>query len=115
MGYNHYLHAVPKKQLAEIRDCKTNEDLIAFTERYGYEVDYDAADGGSGWFPPCLLGDEIYELGKYNGLAFQFEENRPDGWGSEELRKRYRDYDFVPLGRPDFRAFIDFYRNKIAG
>lgn len=114
MGYNHYLHAVPKKQLAETRDCKTNEDLIAFAERYGYEVDYDVTDDGSGWFPPCLLGNEIYELGKYNVLALQFEENRPDGWGSEELRKRYWDYGFVPLSKIDFRAFIDSYRNEIA-
>ena len=28
MGYRHYLYAIPKKQVAEIQACKTNEDLV---------------------------------------------------------------------------------------
>ena len=34
MGYRHYLYAVPKKQVAEIQECKTNEDWIDFAKRH---------------------------------------------------------------------------------
>lgn len=29
MGYRHYLYSVPKKQVAEIQECKTHKDWIA--------------------------------------------------------------------------------------
>ena len=35
MGYRHYLYAVPKKQIAEIQVCKTNQDWLDFAKRHG--------------------------------------------------------------------------------
>ena len=48
MGYRHYLYAIPKKQVAEIQACKTNDDWCNFAENYGYEVSRDYCDDGSG-------------------------------------------------------------------
>lgn len=44
MGYRHYLYAVPKKQVDEIRTCKTTKDWIDFAKRneYRYEEDLES-------------------------------------------------------------------------
>ena len=91
MGYRHYLYAVPKKQVAEIQSCKTNEDWCNFAENYGYKVDRDCCDDGSGWFSPYKIGTELYELGKYSEIAFKMESERPSLFTSEELKERYSD------------------------
>ena len=44
MGYTHYLYAIPKKQVAEIQACKTNEDWCKLAENYGYKVDFGCCD-----------------------------------------------------------------------
>ena len=69
MGYRHYLYAVPKKQVAEIQACKTNDDWCNFSENYGYEVSRDYCDDGSGWLSPYKIGTELYELGKYSEIG----------------------------------------------
>ena len=66
MGYRHYLYAVPKKQIAEIQACKTNQDWLDFAERYGYKIDYDARDDGIGYFAPHELQSEIYDSYRFN-------------------------------------------------
>ena len=113
MGYRHYLYAVPKKQVAEIQSCKTNEDWCNFAENYGYKVDWDCRDGGSGWFSPYKIGTELYELGKYSEIAFKLESERPSLFTSEELKERYSDYGFALLTKDDFKAIIEAYRQKI--
>lgn len=113
MGYRHYLYAVPKKQVAEIQACKTNEDWCNFAENYGYKVDRDCCDDGNGWFSPYKIGTELYELGKYSEIAFKLESERPSLFTSEELKKRYSDYGFALLTKDDFKSVIEFYRQKI--
>lgn len=113
MGYRHYLYAVPKKQVEEIRACKTNDDLIKVAERYCYKIDKDCCDDGSYWFHPYEVGKEIYELGKYSEIAFKLESERPSLFTSEELKKRYKDYGFALLTKDDFKAVIETYRQKI--
>lgn len=113
MGYRHYLYAVPKKQVAEIQSCKTNEDWCNFAENYGYKVDRDCCDDGSGWFSPYQIGTELYELGKYSKIAFKLESERPSLFTSEELKDRYSDYGFALLTKDDFKAVIEAYRQKI--
>ena len=113
MGYRHYLYAVPKKQVAEIQSCKTNEDWCNFAENYGYKVDRDCCDDGSYWFFPYEVGKEIYELGKYSEIAFKLESERPSLFTSEELKERYSDDGFALLTRDDFKAVIEDYRQKI--
>lgn len=113
MGYRHYLYAVPKKQVAEIQACKTNEDWCSFAENYGYKVDRDCCDDGSGWFSPYKIGTELYELGKYSKIAFKLESERPSLFTSEELKERYSDYGFALLTKDDFKAVIEAYRQKI--
>ena len=113
MGYRHYLYAVPKKQVEEIQACKTNEDWCNFAENYGYKVDQDCCDDGSGWFSPYKIGTELYELGKYSEIAFKLESESPSLFTSDELKERYSDYGFALLTKDDFKAVIEFYRQKI--
>lgn len=113
MGYRHYLYAIPKKQVAEIQSCKTNEDWYNFAENYGYKVDWDCCDDGSGWVSPYKIGKELYELGKHSGIGFKLESERPSMFTSEELKKRYEDYGFALLTKDDFKAIIEAYRQKI--
>ena len=113
MGYRHYLYAVPKKQVAEIQACKTNEDWCNFAENYGYKVDWDCCDDGSGWFSPYKIGTELYELGKYSETGFKLESERPSLFTSKELKERYSDYGFALLTKEDFKAVIEAYRQKI--
>ena len=70
MGYRHYLYAVPKKQVEEIRACKTTKDWIDFVKRHDYRYDEDDE-----WFPPYRVGKELYELGKYSEIGFKLECN----------------------------------------
>lgn len=113
MGYRHYLYAIPKKQVTEIQSCKTSEDWCNFAENYGYEVDWNCCDDGSGWFSPYKIGTELYELGKYSEIAFKLESERPSLFTSEELKGRYSDYGFALLTKDDFKAIIEAYRQKI--
>lgn len=113
MGYRHYLYAVPKKQVAEIQACKTNEDWCNFAEKNGYKVDRDCCDDGSGWLSPYKIGTELYELGKYSEIGFKLESERPSLFTSEELKKRYSDDGFALLTKDDFKAIIEAYRQKI--
>ena len=113
MGYRHYLYAIPKKQVTEIQSCKTNNDWCNFAENYGYEVDWNCCDDGSGWFSPYKIGTELYELGKYSEIAFKLESERPSLFTSEELKERYSDYGFALLTKDDFKAIIEAYRQKI--
>lgn len=113
MGYRHYLYAVPKKQVAEIQACKTNEDWCNFAENYGYKVDQDCCDDGSGCVFPYKIGTKLYELGKYSKIGFKLESERPSLFTSEELKERYSDDGFALLTKDDFKAVIEAYRQKI--
>ena len=113
MGYRHYLYAVPKKQVAEIQACKTNEDWCNFAERYGYRVSLSVCNDGSDWFAPYDVGNDLYELGKYSEIGFKLESERPSPFTSDELKKRYEDYGFALLTKDDFKAVIEAYRQKI--
>lgn len=113
MGYRHYLYAIPKKQVAEIQACKTNEDWCKLAENYGCKVDWDCCDDGSGWFSPYKIGTTLYELGKYSEIAFKLESERLSLFTSKELKERYSDYGFALLTKNDFKAIIEAYRQKI--
>lgn len=113
MGYRHYLYAVPKKQVAEIQACKTNDDWCNFAEKHGYNVDRDCRDDGSGCVFPYQIGSAIYELGKRSEIGFKLESERPSLFTSEELKERYSDDGFALLTKDDFKAIIEFYRQKI--
>lgn len=108
MGYRHYLYAVPKKQVAEIRACKTTKDWIDFAKRHDYQYDED-----NEWLPPYRVGKKLYELGKHSGIGFKLELERPSMFTSEELKKRYEDDGFALLTKDDFKAVIEAYRQKI--
>lgn len=113
MGYRHYLYAVPKKQVAEIQACKTNDDWCNFAERYGYRVSLSVCNDGSDWFAPYDVGKDLYELGKYSEIGVKLESERPSLFTSDELNKRYEDYGFALLTKDDFKAVIETYRQKI--
>lgn len=113
MGYRHYLYAVPKKQVAEIQACKTNEDWCNFAEKHGYKVDLDCRDDGSGCVFPYQIGSSIYELGNRAEIGFKLESERPSLFTSEELKERYSDDGFALLTKDDFKAIIEAYRQKI--
>lgn len=113
MGYRHYLYAVPKKQVAEIQACKTNEDWCNFAENYGYKVDRGCCDDGSRCIFPYKIGTKLYELGKYSEIGFKLESERPSLFTSEELKERYSDDGFALLTKDDFKAVIEAYRQKI--
>ena len=113
MGYRHYLYAIPKKQVAEIQLCKTNDDWCNFAENYGYKVNVDYYDDGSRWFSPYKIGTELYELGKYSEIGFKLESERPSLFTSDELKERYSDYGFALLTKDDFKAVIEAYRQEV--
>lgn len=113
MGYRHYLYAVPKKQVAEIQACQTNDDWTNFAKRYGYRVSLSVCNDGSDWFAPYDVGNDLYELGKYSETGFKLESERPSLFTSDELKKRYEDYGFALLTKDDFKAVIETYRQKI--
>jgi len=108
MGYRHYLYAIPKKQVIEIQACKTATDLTEFAKRYDYPYDKD-----DGWLSLYKIGKKLYELGKYSEIGFKLESERPSVFTSEELKKEYVDYGFALLTKDDFKAVIEFYRQKI--
>lgn len=108
MGYRHYLYAVPKKQVEEIRACKTAEDWTNFAKRHDYQYDED-----DGWLSPYKVGKELYELGKYSEIGFKLESERPSVFTSDELKDTYTDYGFALLTKDDFKSVIEFYRQKI--
>ena len=108
MGYRHYLYAVPKKQVEEIRACKTSEDWTNFAKRHDYQYDED-----DGWLSPYKVGKELYELGKYSEIGFKLESERSSVFTSNELKDIYADYGFVLLTKDDFKSIIAFYQQKI--
>lgn len=108
MGYRHYLYAIPKKQIEEIRACKTAEDWTNFAKQHDYPYDSD-----DGWLSPYKVGKELYELGKYSEIGFKLETERPSVFTSDELKDIYTDYGFVLLTKDDFKSIIAFYQQKI--
>lgn len=108
MGYRHYLYAVPKSQVAEIQACKTANDLTEFAKRHNYPYDED-----DGWLSLYKVGKELYELEKYSKIGFKLESERPSVFTSDELKNEYADYGFALLTKDDFKAIIEFYRQKI--
>ena len=113
MGYRHHLYAVPKKQIAEIQVCKTNQDWLDFAKRHSYKIDYGARDDGIGYFAPHELQSEIYDLGKYSEIGHELEEARPCVFTSQELKDTYSDYGFALCSKEDFKAIIKAYKQKI--
>ena len=113
MGYRHYLYAIPKNQVAEIQACKTNEDLCNFAKNHGYEANLDYCSDGSGRVSLYKIGTELYELEKYSKICFKLESERPSVFTSDELKNEYADYGFTLLTKDDFKAIIEFYRQKI--
>lgn len=108
MGYSQYLYAIPKNQVARIQSCKSNKDWIDFAERYGYMYDADTE-----WLAPYEVGIEIYELGNDLDIVHELKKNKSCVFTSEELQHRYSDYGFDLLTKDDFKAIIEFYRQKI--
>lgn len=108
MGYRHYLYAIPKSQVAEIQACQNASDLTEFAKRHNYPYDED-----DGWLPLHKIGEELYELGKYSKIGFELESERPSVFTSDELKEKYADYGFALLTKEDFKAVIEFYRQKI--
>ena len=113
MGYRHYLYALPKKQVAEIQACKTNEDWCNFAEKHGYKVDRCCCNDGYAYVFPYRIGTAIYELGKHSEIGCKLESERPSLFTSEELKKRYSEDGFALLTKDDFKAIIEDYRQKI--
>lgn len=113
MGYRHYLYAIPKNQVAEIKACRTNTDWCNFAKRYGYKVYQNVCDDESNWFAPYNVGNMIYELGKHSKIGSKLESERYSLFTSDELKERYSDYGFALLTKDDFKAVIESYRQKI--
>lgn len=111
MGYRHYFYCVPKTQIEEIKNCKTNDEFCDWAESKGYEVDrYDDEN------PYCSIsniGKEIYEFGKYVDWAFKMQEKNERLFASEELIKQYEDEMPVICTQEDFLSVIHIYKQKI--
>lgn len=111
MGYRHYFYSVPKTQIDEIKQCKTNNEFCDWAEAKGYEVGrYEGEE------PHCSvykIGKEIYEFGKYVDWAFKMQEKNESIFGSEELKQRYVDYQPVLCSQEDFVFAINTYKQNI--
>lgn len=111
MGYRHYFYAIPKKQIEEIRNCKTNEEFCDWAEEAGYYV--ERYEGENPYAPVYEFGREIHEFGKYVDWAFDMQRKNESIFASDELKERYSDYDPVICSKDDFLAAIDNYKQKI--
>jgi len=85
MGYRHYFHSVPKTEIAEIKQCKTNEEFCSWAKSKDYSRDDE-------FVSVYNIGKELYELGKYVDWAFEMQENNESIFGDKGLEEMYSDY-----------------------
>lgn len=101
MGYRLYFYKIPKAELKEIKQCKTNEEFCAWAENKGYETKI------------YRLGKEVYEFGKDVDWAFEMQSKNESIFGSKELEEYYEDYQPVICSKDDFLFVINVYKQKI--
>jgi len=111
MGYRHYFYGLPKAQIGEIKQCKTNEEFCDWAESKGYEV--ERYDGEKPWVSVYKIGRELCEFGKYVDWAFDMQENNESIFGNQELKERYSDYAPVICTKEDFLFAINKYKEKV--
>lgn len=111
MGYRHYFYAIPKTEIAEIRNCVTNEDFCSWAKNHGYEV--DRYEGEKPYCGIYNIGKKIYEFGKYVDWAFDMESKNEKVFLSDELKERYEDFGFVLCTQDDFLTAINEYKRKV--
>ena len=106
MGYRHYFHSVPKTEITEIKQCKTNEEFCVWAKSKDYTRDDD-------WVSVYNIGKELYELGKYVDWAFEMQENNESIFGSEDLDEMYSDYRPVICTQEDFLLAMTKYKENV--
>lgn len=111
MGYRHYFYELPKAEIEEIKNCKTNDDFCDWAENKGYEV--DRYEGEKPYCAVYNIGKEIYGFGKYVDWAFKMQEKNESIFETEELKERYSDYAPVVCTQEDFLFVINCYKQKI--
>lgn len=110
MGYRHYFYSVPKKEIEEIKQCKTKEKLLEWAKTKGYKTD-DCEDDL--YFPSYRIGKEIYEFGKHVDWAFKMQEKNESIYGNGELKEFYNDERPVICSQDDFLTAIKIYKENI--
>ena len=58
---NDFLKNLSDEQKAQLKNCKTPEDMLAFAKKAGYELSDDALDAGSGGHMDSCSWYECYE------------------------------------------------------
>lgn len=111
MGYRHYFYKIPKTEIAEIRNLKTNDEFCDWAESKGYEV--SRYEGEKPYCAVYKIGKEIYEFGKYVDWAFEMQGKNESIFGSEELKERYEDYCPVICSKEDFLFAINTYKQNV--
>jgi len=106
MGYRHYFHSVPKTEIAEIKQCKTNEEFCSWAKSKDYSRDDE-------FVSVYNIGKELYELGKYVDWAFEMQENNESIFGDKGLEEMYSDYCPVICTQEDFLIAINKYKENV--
>lgn len=108
MGYRHYFYKIPKTEIAEIRNLKTNDEFCDWAESKGYKV--ERYEGEKPYCAVYKIGKEIYEFGKCVDWAFKMQSKNECIFGSEELKEKYEDYYPVICSKDDFLFAINTYK-----
>ena len=106
MGYRHYFYSIPQTEIAEIKQCKTNEEFCEWAKNKDYDRDDE-------WVSVYHIGKELYELGKYVDWAFDMQENNESIFGNKELEEMYTDYRPVICTKEDFLVAINKYKENV--
>lgn len=111
MGYRHYFYKLPKTELEEIKNCKTNAEFCKWAESRGYRA--EQLEDEPPYVPIYEVGKEICEFGKHVDWAFEMQSKNESIFDSEDLKEWYSDYAPVTCTKDDFLFVIEYYKQKI--
>lgn len=103
MGYRHYMYAIDKSVVEQIKDM-TREELI---KRFMPQNEQDYFYHGN------LPTEEIYELGKYIEFADQIQATGKPLFTHNDTREETEDYDFYVIGKEGWLKLIEIYRGFV--
>lgn len=111
MGYRHYFYKLPKAELEEIKNCKSNAELCDWAKNRGYGLeDYEDDEP---YVPIYQIGKEVCGFGKHVDWAFDMQSKNESIFGTENLSESYSHYAPVICTEDDFLLVIEYYKQKI--
>ena len=111
MGYRYYFYELPKSDLNEIRECKTQSDLCEWSKRHGYNLERHDEDGE--WIDIIKLGKKLHCFGKDVEWAEHMQSKNESIFGNNDLKDQYNTYEPVVCSKKDFETAINACKQLI--